>query len=78
MGNDNLMVTICLERYEELLDIETRTDILRDYLNMNEFPNSAEVLRILGYIEDAERITKRYCTIKEEENANKAEINTFK
>ncbi len=59
MENNNLMVTICLERYEMLLDIETRTDILRDYLNTNEFPNSAEILRILGYIEDAERLIKK-------------------
>lgn len=59
MENNNLMVTICLERYGALLNIETRVDILRDYLNTNEYPNSVEILRILGYISDAERLIRK-------------------
>ena len=43
-----LTVTIPLERYEQLLETETRTEILTERLIKNNYTRTEEVLRIIG------------------------------
>lgn len=45
---DILTVTIPLERYEQLLETETRTEILTEMLIKNSYTRTEEVLRIIG------------------------------
>lgn len=48
MGNTDLMVTIPLTRYEQLLDIETRVDVAVERMTNDEYCKIEDVLRILG------------------------------
>lgn len=43
-----LTVTIPLERYEQLLETEIRTEILTERLIKNSYTRTEEVLRIIG------------------------------
>lgn len=45
--NTNVVV-IPLQRYEELLDIETRVDVAVERINNNKYIHAEDVLRILG------------------------------
>lgn len=45
---DNLNVTIPLERYEELLDIETRVNVVLDLLKHETVLKTKDILFILG------------------------------
>ncbi len=56
MGFEEMTVTIPLKRYESLLDSETRRVVLRDYLNRNNYVEREAMMRILGYLGDAEKI----------------------
>ena len=56
---DDAMITIQVERFLELIKIETRVDILVDMIERDEFVSKEEILRILGTekaIEAADRI----------------------
>lgn len=56
MSLDEMTVTIPLDRYEELLDTETRGTVLRGYVKRNNYVEREEIMRILGYPEEAEKI----------------------
>ncbi|MBO5208037.1 MAG: hypothetical protein J6B68_01695 [Lachnospiraceae bacterium] len=56
MSLDEMAVTILLNRYEELLDIETRESFLRDYVKRHNYVEREEIMRILGYPEEADKI----------------------
>lgn len=55
-------VTISIERYNELLDIETRVDVVVDMIARNDYVSMSNVLRILGSeyaIDAANKIEKK-------------------
>ena len=59
---DDAMITIQAERFLELIQIETRVDILVGMIERNEFVSKEEILRIIGTekaIEVADRINKK-------------------
>jgi len=59
---DDAMITIQVERFLELIKIETRVDILVDMIERDEFVSKEEILRILGTekaIEVADRIHEK-------------------
>ena len=59
---DDSMITIQVERFLELIKIETRVDILVSMIDRNEFVSKDEILRILGTekaIEVADRIRRK-------------------
>ena len=59
---DDAMITIQVERFLELIKIETRVDILVDMIERDEFVSKEEILRILGTekaIEVADRIRRK-------------------
>jgi len=56
MGNEETTITIPLERYEGLLDTETRTSILVDYIKRNSYADRETMMRILGYPGNADMI----------------------
>ncbi len=60
---ENQTVTIPLERYETLLDTETRTVVLVDYIKKGSYADQETMMRILGYPKEADKIAAR---IKEE------------
>ena len=41
-------ITISIERYDELLDIETRVNVVADLLDGKEFVTKETILRIIG------------------------------
>ena len=41
-------ITISIERYNELLDIETRVNVVADILDGKEFVTKETILRIIG------------------------------
>ena len=45
---DDAMITIQAERFLELIQIETRVDILVGMIERNEFVSKEEILRIIG------------------------------
>ena len=51
-------VTIPLDRYESLLDTETRETVLRDYIKRNRYVDREIMMRILGCPSDADEIKK--------------------
>lgn len=46
---EELTVTIYQYRYEQLLDIETRVNILEKYMSDNEFVSDENIRTILGF-----------------------------
>lgn len=46
--NENNNVIIPRDRYDELLDIETRVDVVVDMIARNDYVSMSNVLRILG------------------------------
>ena len=53
-------ITISIERYNELLDIETRVNVVADLLDGKEFVTKETILRIIGTekaIDVADRIS---------------------
>lgn len=48
MEGTDLMVTITQRRYEQLLDTETRVDVVVEQLKNKEYFDVEDVLRILG------------------------------
>lgn len=59
MSIKDITVTIPLERYESLLDTETRKTVLRDYINRNNYADRVEMMRILGDFESADKIKEQ-------------------
>lgn len=59
MSVDEMTVTIPLDRYENLLDTETRENVLHDYLKRNSYAKREEILRILGHPGDADKIREQ-------------------
>ena len=51
-------VTIPLDRYESLLDTETRETVLRDYIKRNRYADREIMMRILGCHGDADEIKR--------------------
>lgn len=51
-------VTIPLDRYESLLDTETRETVLRDYIKRNRYADREIMMRILGCPDDADEIKR--------------------
>lgn len=51
-------VTIPLDRYESLLDTETRETVLRDYIKRNRYADREIMMRILGHPGDADEIKR--------------------
>lgn len=58
MSIEEMTVIIPLERYESLLDTETRENVLHNYIKQNGYVNREEMLRILGHPGDADKIRK--------------------
>ena len=59
---DDAMITIQVERFLELIKIETRVDILVDMIERDEFVSKEEILRIIGTekaIDVADRIRRK-------------------
>lgn len=59
---DDAMITIQVERFLELIKIETRVDILVDMIERDEFVSKEEILRIIGTekaIKAADRIYEK-------------------
>ena len=55
-------ITISIERYNELLDIETRVNVVADLLDGKEFVTKETILRIIGTekaIDVADRISMK-------------------
>lgn len=48
MENKDLMVTMPIARYEQLLDIETRVDVAVERMTNEEYCKIEDILRILG------------------------------
>lgn len=63
MKNEDLMVTIPLSKYEQLLDIETRVDVAVERIINDEYCKTEDILRILG----TELALQRADEIREEE-----------
>lgn len=59
MSIKDITVTIPLERYESLLDTETRENVLKDYINRNNYADRFEMMRILGDFESADKIKEQ-------------------
>lgn len=59
MSVDEMTVTIPFDRYETLLDTETRENVLHDYIKRNSYANREEILRILGHPGDADKIREQ-------------------
>lgn len=60
--NENDNVVIPRDRYDELLDIETRVDVVVDMIARNDYVSMSNVLRILGSeyaIDAANKIEKK-------------------
>lgn len=66
---DNCNVTIPISRFAELLDKETRLDILTEKLIREDYINVEEALRIIG----SEVAVKRADEIKAEDDRKKEE-----
>ena len=52
-------VTINQDRYEQLLDAETRVDVLLDVIRGENFITIKDIFRILGCTEDVRRIEEK-------------------
>lgn len=52
------MITIPFNQYKSLLDIETREDVLIDYIKMNRYVDREIMMRILGRHGDADEIKR--------------------
>ena len=52
-------VTINQDRYEQLLDTETRVDVLLDVIRGENFITIKDIFRILGCTEDVRRIEEK-------------------
>lgn len=59
MSIEEMTVTIPLERYESLLDTETRENILHDYIKRHSYAERGEMLQILGHPGDADKIREQ-------------------
>lgn len=66
---ENNMVSILLERYEGLLDAETRVDVAVDYICNDSYCDKESLLRILG----TEKAVKKADEIKKTEERRHAE-----
>ncbi len=58
MVSTEKMVAIPIERYESLLDTETRETVLRDYIKRNRYADREIMMRILGCPGDADEIKR--------------------
>lgn len=65
----NMTVTITQHRYEQLLDIETRVDVLVERITHDNYIRTEDILRILG----TELALQRAEEILEEERKQKEE-----
>ena len=65
----NMTVTITQHRYEQLLDIETRVDVLVERITHDNYIKTEDILRILG----TELALQRAEEILEEERKQKEE-----
>lgn len=65
----NMTVTITQHRYEQLLDIETRVDVLVERITHDNYIRTEDILRILG----TELALQRVEEILEEERKQKEE-----
>lgn len=52
-------VTINQDRYEQLLDTETRVDVLLDVIRGENFITIKDIFRILGCTKDVRRIEEK-------------------
>ena len=52
-------VTINQDRYEQLLDTETRVDVLLDVIRGENFVTIKDIFRILGCTKDVRRIEEK-------------------
>lgn len=68
------IATIDIGRYDELLNIETRVIVARDMILRNHYIKLTDLLYILGFKGDADRIKKeekeRMCKFMGKENCN--------
>lgn len=60
------IITIEQSRYEELLDIETRSSVLAELMRSNGYINIEMAFRILGCNKDADRLKEKAEKDKEE------------
>lgn len=68
--NENDNVVIPRDRYDELLDIETRVDVVVDMIARNDYVSMSNVLRILGSeyaLDTAREIEKKMSNLTFEE-----------
>lgn len=59
MKKKEMKVTIPQQRYEMLIESETRIKTLRDYIVKNTFLDSADILCILGCVKDSKDLKSR-------------------
>lgn len=69
MGNKDLMVTMPIVRYEQLLDIETRVDVTVERITNDEYCKIEDILRIL----ETELALQRADEIREKERKEREE-----
>lgn len=69
MENKDLMVTISMRKYEQLLDIETRVDVAVERIINDEYIKTEDILRILG----TELALQKADEIREEEKKRREE-----
>lgn len=63
MRNEDLMVTIPLSKYEQLLDTKTRVDVAVERMTNDEYCKTEAILRILGTelaLQKADEIREAY------------------
>lgn len=53
------MITMPIDRYAELLDIETRVDVLVDMLKKDKCMQIPDILTILGHKREAKELAER-------------------
>lgn len=64
------MVTVPVSRYEELIDFETRTNVVVDYILNTDYCSTEMILRILG----TKEALKRADEMKEEDDRAREEM----
>ena len=58
MDFDEMAVRISLERYEILVDTQARVDVLKNLLCSGDSIGAARILRILGFVSEANKLAE--------------------
>lgn len=63
---EELTVPINQSRYEELIDTETRVNVLVEHMRSEDYLGMEKAFRILGFKEDADRLKEKFEKEQEE------------